>query len=148
MYSVSARTIFSAPRSISCPGPASPTLDLTLRGLRQSTFAVLTFTLGSEVAGIVRARRSVASARAKEPPIEQSSLLVDRRLIYFYLVSGIILYGVVLPVAGQLASLTAIAATGSTLAVVAIGLLCWNAFHAGKSAAFGHVSRRRSCCRS
>ena len=118
------------------PWYSSSTVDLTFRGLRQSTFAVLAFTLGSEVAGIVLARRSAAAAHAEEVPVEQSSLLVDRRLIYFYLVSGIVLYGVILPIAGEFASLTAIAATGSTLAVVAIGLLCWNAFHAGKTGTF------------
>ncbi len=97
----------------------NPRLDLTGEGLRQSTYAILGFAAGSEV-------MLALSKRHHRSALETDGNPVDPRLINLYLFTGIVLYGVVFPLAGRLPSATALVSTGSTLAVVAIGLKCWN----------------------
>lgn len=95
--------------------------DLTVEGLRQSAFAILGFAAGSEIVlAISRRLHQSAHLSAGEP--------VEPRLVNLYLFTGIVLYAVVFPLAGRLPSATALVSTGSTLAVVAIGLKCWNAW--------------------
>ena len=95
--------------------------DLTAEGLRQSTFAILGFAAGSEVTLAISRRHHQSAHTSEGEP-------VDPRLVNLYLFTGIALYGVVFPLAGRLPSVTALVSTGSTLAVVAIGLKCWNAW--------------------
>ncbi|HEY7473373.1 MAG TPA: hypothetical protein VH679_00055 [Vicinamibacterales bacterium] len=98
--------------------------DLTAEGLRQSTFAILGFTAGSEVMLAISKRRHfgvyTVSTREGTP--------VDPRIVNLYLLAGIFLYGFVAPLAGRVPSATALVSTGATLAVVAIGLKCWNSW--------------------
>ena len=70
-----------------------------------------------------RSRDGITRARIRA----RASLWIRGSLICI-LFTGIALYGVVFPLAGRLPSATALVSTGSTLAVVAIGLKCWNAW--------------------
>lgn len=98
-------------------------IDLTLAGLRESLFAILGFAVGSELMMAVSRRHHIGvytvSTREGTP--------VESRLVNMYLISGLVLYGL-FPLAGRLPSATAIVSTGSTLAVIGIGLKCWNAW--------------------
>jgi hypothetical protein len=110
-----------APLIYLLPWYDNPRFDLTAEGLRQSTFAILGFAAGSEIMLAV-SRRHHQSAHTSE------GAAVEPRLVNLYLLTGIVLYAVVFPLAGRLPSATALVSTGSTLAVVAIGLKCWNAW--------------------
>jgi len=105
-------------------------LDFTVEGLRQSTYALAAFAVGAEI-GLAALRRrglgvgdSTADSLAPRP--------ADPRLINLYLLVGAVLYVVVFPLAGRLPSATAIVSTGSTLAIVAVCLKCWNAVRTGR----------------
>lgn len=100
-------------------------LDFTVEGLRQSTYALGAFAVGAEVGLVLLRRRGLGVGDAaidEEPPRP-----VDPHLINMYLLVGAVLYVIVFPLAGRLPSATAIVSTGSTLAVVAVCLKCWNA---------------------
>lgn len=106
-------------------------VGLTALGMRQSAIAMLAFLAGSEIAmGIVRRRLQM------EPESGDAMPLVDNRIVNLYFIVGGLLYGIVLPVAGRLPSVTAIVSAGATLGVVAIGLKCWNAWWKHRSVMF------------
>lgn len=101
-------------------------LALITEGLKQSTYAMLAFAVGVEVAWSLLHRRGEAgSARTERIP-------VDPRMVVLYLLAGAFLYAVVFPVAGRIPSVAALAAAGSTLIVAAVGLKCWNAWQAAR----------------
>jgi hypothetical protein len=105
-------------------------LDYTVEGLRQSTYGLLAFAAGSEIAlAILRRLQS-------DPAASAGTVAIDTRLVNLYLLIGGALYVVVFPLAGRLPSATAIVSTGSTLAVVAVCLKCWNAASMGRRLAF------------
>lgn len=102
----------------------------TVEGLRLAAIAMLALAAGSEV--VVwgsRRTRLVTALRASPVPI-------DSRLINLYVVTGAALYGVVMPFADSLASLTAFVSTGAVLVVLGMALHCWNAWITGNRLRF------------
>ena len=92
-------------------------------------------------------RASDDQALDERPSAPPSSLApIDSRLTNLLLVTGAVLYLVVFPLAGYLPSMTAFVSTGSMVAVVAMSLKCWSAWHGGRDRRCGDGSpRRRSC---
>jgi hypothetical protein len=118
-----------APVMYLLPWYGNPRLDLTAEGLRQSLYAIVGFAAGSEITMAISRRRHIGiytTSTWEGTPVES-------RLVNLYLISGVVLYGL-FPIAGHLPSATAILSTGSTLAVVAIGLKCWNSWTRGTPA--------------
>jgi hypothetical protein len=104
----------------------TPGHELTALGLREATFAIVAFAVGTEIARPVIRRWSAALPTAERPgPI-------DKRLTNLLLVTGGVLYLVVFPLAGYLPSMTAFVSTGSMVAVVAMSLKCWSAWYGGR----------------
>jgi hypothetical protein len=102
------------------PWHDSPTRDLTIIGLRESLFAILGFAIGTEISRLwlPTPAYDVADDPGKAfPP----------RVINLYIVSGVIMYGLLFTAAGSLPSVTAVLSGGSTLMAVGIGLKMWNA---------------------
>lgn len=98
-------------------------LRLTSLGLRESAIAMVAFAVGSEVASLIIAHRL-----ANAPPLPDEPQAVDRRLTRLYFLVGVGLYVGLFPLAGKLPSVEAVLSSGSTVAVVAIALTCWNAW--------------------
>jgi hypothetical protein len=98
--------------------------DLTAEGLRQSTYAILGFAAGAEILLAYSKRRHADLYTVST----SEGVPVESRLVTLYLGAGVVLYTVVAPLAGRLPSATALVSTGATLAVVAIGLKCWNSW--------------------
>ncbi len=102
------------------PWHDSPTRDLTIVGLRESFFAVLGFGIGTEIARLW----------LKTPdydPTNDPSKTFPPSLINLYIISGLVMYGLLFTAAGSLPSVTAVLSGGSTLIAVGIGLKLWNA---------------------
>ncbi|HEX7779011.1 MAG TPA: hypothetical protein VF424_07230 [Vicinamibacterales bacterium] len=118
-----------APVMYLLPWYGNPRLDLTVEGLRQSLYAIVGFAIGSEMTMAISRRRHIGIYTTST----WEGMPVESRLVNLYLFSGIVLYGL-FPIAGHLPSATAILSTGSTLAVVAIGLKCWNSWTRGTPA--------------
>jgi hypothetical protein len=112
-----------APVMYLLPWYGNARLDLTGEGLRQSLYAIVGFAVGSEMTMAISRRRHIGIYTTST----WEGMPVESRLVNLYLFSGIVLYGL-FPIAGHLPSATAILSTGSTLAVVAIGLKCWNSW--------------------
>jgi hypothetical protein len=112
-------------------------LPLTVDGLRESTIALIALTAGAEIAAWLLRPQFVPPAALPTPdqpmPPPPPSALVDARVVTMLLVTGVVMYVVVLPLAGGVSSLTALAAAGSTLALAGIVLKCWNGWQAGRS---------------
>jgi hypothetical protein len=104
----------------------NPHRDVTIVGLGVSAIALMSFFAGSEVLLAILRRRE----DGEEIPAECAT--VDQRVIRIYLLAGLVLYGVVLPIAGRVASATALAATGPMILVIGISLLAWNAYYGGR----------------
>lgn len=102
------------------PWQDSPTRDLTIAGLRESFFAVLGCGIGTELARLWMPTPAydVSDDPAKAFP---------SRVINLYIVSGVVMYGLLFTAAGSLPSATAVLSGGSTLMAVGIGLKLWNA---------------------
>jgi hypothetical protein len=107
------------------PWYGGPRLDFTAAGVREAAIAMIAFAVGSEIALALLRRRHIEHAEeAEEKP-------VDGRLVTLYLVAGAVLYGVILPLASRLPSVTAFASAGSTLVIVGVSLKCWNSWVRG-----------------
>ena len=63
-------------------------------------------------------------------------LPVDSRLANLYVITGSLLYFVVMPFAGLVPSLTAFVSTGTVLVVLGMGLHCWNGWLTGSRGRF------------
>src|SRR4030095_8080441 len=92
-------------------------IDLTLAGLRESLFAIVGFAIGSELMMAVSRRDHIGVYTVAT----REGTALESRLLTLLLISGLVLYGL-FPLAGRLPSATAIVSTGSTLAVIGIGL--------------------------
>jgi hypothetical protein len=104
----------------------TPGHDLTALGLREAAFAMVAFAVGTEIARpIVRRWSSGLPSTERPGPI-------DTRLTNLLLATGGVLYLVVFPLAGYLPSMTAFVSTGSMVAVVAMSLKCWSAWHGSR----------------
>jgi MFS family permease len=100
--------------------------ELTALGLREAALAMAAFAVGTEIA------RPIARRLADRLPVEERLAPIDTRLTNLLLLTGAALYVVVFPIAGYLPSMTAFVSTGSMVAVVALSLKCWSAFHGGR----------------
>ena len=90
--------------------------DLTLEGLQQSTYALIAFAIGTELAH----HRPTRRAADEDPEWSPKSA----RLVRMYLVAGIGVYTLFL-MAGRLPFVAAIVSTGSTLVAVSVALMIW-----------------------
>lgn len=115
-----------APLMYLLPWYDTPGHDLTALGLREATFGIVAFAVGTEIARPIIRRWTSAL-----PTVEQPGP-IDARLTNLLLVTGAVLYLVVFPLAGYLPSMTAFVSTGSMVAVVAMSLKCWGAWHRGR----------------
>ncbi len=113
-----------APALYLLPWYDTPGLDLTVDGLRASGVAIAAFALGAEFGAWIERRRRAA-------PADWSVAVLNQRSIV-YLVVGTVFYGLVTFVLQGLPSITALAATGSTLVVAGLGLRCWSAWQQGR----------------
>ena len=112
-------------------------LPVTLDGLRESTIALIALTVGAEFAAwIFRAppqALDVLPSPDQPLPPPPPPTPVDPRIVTLLLATGVVMYGVVLPLAGAVSSLTAFASAASTLALAGIVLKCWNAWEEGRA---------------
>ena len=102
------------------PWHDNPTRDLTIAGLRESFFALLGFWGGTELA---RLRMPAVVEDEADVP----SKVLPPRLINLYIISGVVMYGLLFTAASSLPSVTAVLSGGSSLMAVGIGLKLWNA---------------------
>ncbi|HEX7794232.1 MAG TPA: hypothetical protein VF456_07780 [Vicinamibacterales bacterium] len=96
-------------------------LRVVFAGLREATWAMGGFTIGVLAIGFVPSQRRPFGA------VQDN--LVDRKLIRFYLVVGVVCYFGLTRVVGTTPTLSAIVNVASTCAIVGIVLACWNANH-------------------
>jgi len=115
-----------APLMYLLPWYDTPGHELTAIGLREAAFGMAAFAIGTEIA-----RPMVRRWTSALPDAEQLGP-IDTRLTNLLLLTGAVLYLVVFPLAGYLPSVTAFVSTGSMVAVVAMSLKCWSAWHGGR----------------
>jgi hypothetical protein len=104
--------------------------DFVADGLRQSTIATLALAVGAEVVAWLPIWHRAPAAEHAQP---NATRVVDPLAINIYLAIGLLLYGVVSPLAGSLPSIQALVATGSMITVIALCLKCWNAWQRGRA---------------
>jgi hypothetical protein len=100
-------------------------------GFRLSTYAVVSFALGSVVIGFTIIRFLPSDARPEFPP-----LLPSARLEIWYLLWGLVSYVVLIPLVGQAPTARAIVVAGWNMLVVGLGLTCWRAWRQKRPLAF------------
>ena len=98
-----------------------PGIDLTYEGLKQSTIGMVAFAVGAELAGAL-SRRRLETVHLGDPVRG-----VPDRVVNVYLLTGVVLYTVVTPLASTIPTVSALVASGSALSIVALVLKCWNA---------------------
>jgi hypothetical protein len=96
-------------------------------GMQQSALAMLTFAIGAEF--VLRARQVRVGT---ESAAGDRGIAINHAAVNLYLMAGLALHVILLPIARGLPSVTALVSTGSTLMVTALGLKCWNAWHDGR----------------
>ncbi len=116
-----------APLMYLLPWYDTPNHELTAIGLREAAFAMMAF---ADRHGDRASDRSGAGRAPFRPPSDWRRS--TRSLTNLLLVTGAVLYLVVFPLAGYLPSMTAFVSTGSMVAVVAMSLKCWSAWHGGR----------------
>ena len=114
-----------APTLMLLPWNQGPELEFTTEGLRHSAFAMVAFAVGVEAVTLWRRHLRAADHRVR------TRVILPRPLTTAYLISAVLLYGVISPLVGKLPTVAALASAGSTLMAVAVGLQCWNAWNAG-----------------
>ena len=114
-----------APAMYLLPWYDTPNYMLTAAGLREAAIALVAFAIGVEVARPIVARNVDAVEDIESLPP------VDARLTNLLLLVGAGLYVIVFPLAGYFPGMTAFVSTGSMVAVVAMALKCWSAWHTG-----------------
>ncbi len=96
-------------------------VGIVFAGLRESTFGMAGMAVGAVPVLYYLQQRQV------EPQLRQNAV-ADTRLIRAYIVAGAISYFVLLPLVGQVATLTSVISVGASLVVVGLCLGCWNAY--------------------
>lgn len=104
--------------------------ELVAEGMKQSAFAILALAAGMEFTRLLMKPREV-SVDAPEPST------VDPVVVNLYLVTGVVMYAVMIPMAARIATLRALVSTGSTVAVVGLALKCWNAWQEKRARVMG-----------
>jgi hypothetical protein len=117
-----------APALYLLPWYWTPKLTLSVEGLRVSALGLVAFAIGGEIVALVLARKRRTDGSDQRSPWA----VIDPRIITMCLVGGALMYAVLLPIAGVIPSVTAIASTGSTLAVIGLALRCWNGWQRGR----------------
>jgi hypothetical protein len=117
-----------APAMYLLPWYDSAGYDLTAIGLREAALAMLAFAMGTEVARPFAIRR-IERLEAPEAPGP-----IAARLTNLLLLTGALLYVVMFTLAAVLPGITALVSTGSMVAVVAMALKCWSAWHRRRAA--------------
>jgi len=105
--------------------------DLTREGSRLAAYAMVAFAVGTE---IERWLPGHAHSQVHGSALERKA--ASTRAVKIYLMTGVILYVVITPMANAIPSVSAIVATGSMLVVIALGLKCWNAWRKRRSRLF------------
>jgi hypothetical protein len=116
-----------APAMYLLPWYDTPGYSLTAIGLREAAIGLVAFAIGVEIARPIVARRLIGLGEVLTLPA------IDRRLTNLLLATGAGLYVVVFPLAGYFPGMTAFVSTGSMVAVVAMALKCWTAWHSGRN---------------
>lgn len=99
-------------------------------GFLQSTIGVFGFLIGAALLSpLLHSILTVPKARVPAPP-------PDWKLPRLYIIIGIVLYLVIMPIAGYIPTATAIASSGAQLVVVGICLRCWHGWHSRNSKMF------------
>jgi hypothetical protein len=96
-------------------------LSVTTEGLRMSAIGMVAFAAGAELTAFVLRNRAAMKPAAGRP------LGVEPQVVNLYLISGVLMYAVVGPIAGDIPTVSTLVSTGSTLTVVALALKYWNA---------------------
>lgn len=104
--------------------------DLTREGSRLTAYAMVAFAVGTEIERWVPGHAHAKRQGEEAQPKRQTA---STRAIKIYLVTGVVLYTLITPIAGAIPSVGALAATGSMLVVIALGLKCWNAWRKKRS---------------
>lgn len=100
-------------------------LGVTTEGLRISAIGMVAFAIGAELMAIIW------KSRARIGPAAAAPLTVGPQIVNMYLISGVLMYAVIGPIAGDIPTIGTLVSTGSTLTVVALALKYWNATRAG-----------------
>jgi len=108
--------------------------DLTREGSRLAAYAMVAFAVGTELEPWIPGH-----AQTRADGEKPARLPASKRAIKIYLLTGIVLYAFVTPLAGSIPSVGALAATGSMLVVIALGLKCWNAWRKKRTRRFWAV---------
>lgn len=111
-------------------------VNLVAAGMKQSAIAMAALAIGAEIASQFIHAWEVRRLPERQPTTrrEPEAAVVTRVSpvsATWYLVAGLLLYGVVFPFAGRLPTLTALVSTGSAVTVVGVALKCWNAWQIG-----------------
>src|SRR5262245_11453592 len=99
-------------------------IESTTEGLRESTIALIAFAVGSEIGAILSRRRP-----AMCPDGEAN---IDSRAATRYLIAGVFIYAVMIPISRGIPTLTALVSMALPMIVAAMGAKCWNAWHDGR----------------
>jgi hypothetical protein len=98
-------------------------IDPTTEGLRESTIALIAFAAGAEVGAILARRRQAAATLPSDEPS------IDARAANVYLMAGLIIYAVMIPISRGIPTLTALVSMALPMIVAALGAKCWSAWH-------------------
>lgn len=100
-------------------------LQLVTQGTRLSAIGIASFAVGAELVAWLMGRRAHA-------PSVDLGVTIDPRVVNLYLVVGVFLHVAMAPVARSIPSVNALVGAGSSLAVLAIAMKCWNAWHSNE----------------
>jgi hypothetical protein len=101
-------------------------IDPTTEGLRESTIALIAFAAGAEIGAILARRRASATLQPGE------GAPVDARSANIYLMAGLFIYAVMIPLSRGIPTLTALVSMALPMIVAALGAKCWSAWHEGR----------------
>ena len=123
VYVVTFGTIhWLAPMLMLLPWNQGPDLEFTVEGLHQSALAMVAFAVGAEMSGLLRARQ-------RDMPTDDSTgSTIPAAATSAYLVTAVLLYIFISPLAARLPTIATLVAAGSTLMAVAVGLKTWSAW--------------------
>ncbi|HTK29891.1 MAG TPA: hypothetical protein VL309_10085 [Vicinamibacterales bacterium] len=109
------------------PWYRTPDLPM-LYGLRQSTYAIAGFGLGSTVIVPFVFRRYLGMAAAEARNDETA----DKWLVHAYLLVGVVTFFVLEPMLHSIPTVSAVASSASNLLIVALAMECWNGLQTDK----------------
>lgn len=102
----------------------TPPDDVLMAGLKESTFAIASFGIGSVFVAPALWRSKHGNDTRSSSPI-----LAPVRMVHMYLFVGVASYVVLEPLLRNVATLNSISTATSNLLLVALALECWNGLH-------------------